>query len=357
MLIHSNAIISTVMHPDLGTMLVDSLGQSLYLFTRDELGKSNCSGGCAGAWPPLLTVGDPAVIAGALTNSLGTITRDDGTTQVTYNGWPLYYFVNDEAPGDVAGQDVGDVWYVVSIAGGPIQTNAVVNIAEHADLGNILVDQSGRTQYLFTVDQSNTSNCNDGGARAWPPLLTAGDPVAGEGVTAARLGTTARADGSTQVTYNGWPLYYFFLDTKPGDANGQDANNVWFGVSTYGGPVQNNAAVKTVDDAGLGTILADRSGRSLYLFTNDAANTSNCSGGCALAWPPLLTNGDPTAMDAADGALLGTITRDDGTVQVTYNDLPLYYFAIDAKPGDTVGQNVGGVWFVLTPAGEAVPAS
>jgi predicted lipoprotein with Yx(FWY)xxD motif len=61
-------------------------------------------------------------------------------------------------------------------------------------------------------------------------------------------------------------------------------------------------------------------------------------------------------MEGADGALLGTIIRDDGTVQVTYNDLPLYYFANDAKPGDTVGQNVGGVWFVVTTAEAAVPA-
>jgi predicted lipoprotein with Yx(FWY)xxD motif len=83
------------------------------------------------------------------------------------------------------GQDVGDVWYVVSIAGGPIQTNALVNVAEHADLGDILVDGSGRTQYLFTVAQSNISNCNDGCARAWRPLLTVGDPVAGEGMAAA----------------------------------------------------------------------------------------------------------------------------------------------------------------------------
>jgi predicted lipoprotein with Yx(FWY)xxD motif len=232
------------------------------------------------------------------------------------------------------------------------QTPTSVNVSQSAEYGDILVDASGMTLYLFTNDERNKSNCSGGCATAWPPLLTAGDPTAGEGVTADRLGTITRDDGSIQVTYNGWPLYYVARDEKPGDTNGQ--YGTWFVVSTFGGPIASNAAVNTVEDATYGTILVEASGRTLYLFTNDERNKSNCSGGCGTAWPPLLTAGGPTAGEGVTADRLGTITRDDGYTQVTYNGWPLYYVARDEKPGDTSGQNVGDVWFVIDLAGQAV---
>ncbi|MCI0869608.1 MAG: hypothetical protein J4O08_07825, partial [Chloroflexi bacterium] len=343
--VQTNALVLLGDHSDLGSILMDRSGRTQYLYTPDERNVSNCAGGCALAWPPLLTSGDPVAGDGLNSDRLGVITRDDGSSQVTYNGWPLYYFFRDEKPGDANGQDSRDIWYVVSPFGGPIQTNALVRLEEHSDLGNILVDRSGRTQYLFTPDESNVSNCSGGCALAWPPLLTNGDPVAGDGVNADRLGVITRDDGSAQVTYNGWPLYYFFIDERPGDANGQDSRDVWYVVSPFGGPVQTNALVMTSVNPDLGTMLVDVSGRSLYLFTRDEPEVSNCSGGCAMAWPPLLT------VDAAQGSvglfvgLLGDISRADGSKQVTYSGSPLYYFANDEKPGDANGQNRGEVWF------------
>jgi predicted lipoprotein with Yx(FWY)xxD motif len=221
-------------HPDLGSILTDASGRVLYLFTNDESNVSNCSGGCAESWPPLLTTGSPTAGEGLDAERLGTISRDDGSTQVTYNGWPLYYFANDAAPGDATGQDRGDVWYVVSMFGGPIQTNALINIAQHPELGAILVDRSGRTQYLFTNDERNVSNCSGGCALSWPPLLTIDSPVAGENLNAQQLGAITRANGSMQVTYNDWPLYYFASDTGPGDASGQGRGDVWFVVDPAG---------------------------------------------------------------------------------------------------------------------------
>ena len=132
------ASIAAVQSPGMGTVLADSDGNTLYLFTNDESNVSNCSGGCAGAWPPLLTVGDPQPEEGVNADSLATIERDDGSMQVTYNGWPLYYFANDRQPGDTNGQGVGNVWWVVSTHGGPIQTDALVTLSDHADLGSIL---------------------------------------------------------------------------------------------------------------------------------------------------------------------------------------------------------------------------
>lgn len=105
---------------DLGTVLVDGKGMTLYLFTKDTRGSgmSTCEGPCLAAWPPLL--GEPETGTGADQALLGTLTRKDGTTQVTYNGWPLYYWAQDSAPGDTNGQGVNDVWWVLDPAGNAI---------------------------------------------------------------------------------------------------------------------------------------------------------------------------------------------------------------------------------------------
>ena len=348
------ATITVAQHPKWGAILTDATGRVLYLFTSDERDISTCYEGCAAAWPPLLTDGEPAGVEGADASRIGTTTRDDGSTQVTYNGWPLYHFAADEGPGGAMGQNVGGIWFVVSTFGGPIQTEAVVRVSTHPELGTILSDASGRTLYLFSVDERNRSNCLSGCATAWPPLITVGEPVAGEEISAGRLGTIIRDDGYVQVTYNGWPLYYYAPDRAPGDAGGQNSGDIWFVVSTDGGPIQNNAIVKTSTHPDLGAILVDTRGRTLYLFTVDEKDRSNCMHGCALAWPPLHTVGDPSAEEGVEAGRLGVIARDDGSSQVTYNGFPLYYFAPDEKPGDAKGHFVGDTWFVVTPSGEAL---
>lgn len=114
------------------------------------------------------------------------------------------------------------------------------------------------------------------------------------------------------------------------------------------------AVVMVTNNPEYGDILTDGEGRSLYLFTQDTPNTSTCTGGCLQRWPPLTTAGEPRAGSGVDAALLGVITRDDGTQQVTYNGWPLYYFANDQAPGDTNGHEVGDVWYLVTPEGERV---
>ncbi|SEE60935.1 COG4315 family predicted lipoprotein [Ruania alba] len=105
----------TTAETDLGTILVDGEGMTLYMFTNDEEGVSNCEGDCLEAWPAL--EGEPEAGEGIDTSLLGSLERSDGTVQASYNGWPLYYWVQDSAPGDTTGQGVNDVWYVLSPEG------------------------------------------------------------------------------------------------------------------------------------------------------------------------------------------------------------------------------------------------
>lgn len=104
----------------------------------------------------------------------------------------------------------------------------------------------------------------------------------------------------------------------------------------------------------LGQVLSDGAGRTLYVFTGDGRNSSTCDASCAQTWPPLKSGGSPRASEGVKADLLSTFTRPDGSLQVAYAGMPLYYFAGDAAPGDAKGQNVGGAWFVLSPMGEAV---
>jgi predicted lipoprotein with Yx(FWY)xxD motif len=113
-----------------------------------------------------------------------------------------------------------------------------ISLGEAAEVGQILVDEEGMTLYYFQKDQkgSGKSKCEGACAQAWPPLLTEGKPEAMEGVKAAMLGTIKRDDGTTQVTYAGWPLYTFVEDKKPGEDNGTDSKG--FGASWY--PLHSN---------------------------------------------------------------------------------------------------------------------
>lgn len=104
----------------------------------------------------------------------------------------------------------------------------VVSLGNVQKLGMVLVDSSGMTLYDFHKDKGTTSSCYGPCAEGWPPMLTEGEPSAGNGASASKLGTTERKDGTTQVTYAGHPLYTFVEDKKPGEANGND-------VSAFGG--------------------------------------------------------------------------------------------------------------------------
>jgi predicted lipoprotein with Yx(FWY)xxD motif len=108
------------------------------------------------------------------------------------------------------------------------------------------------------------------------------------------------------------------------------------------------------------TFLVDGSGKALYLWMKDGTNSSACSGACATAWPPVMATGTVTASGSAMASDLGSITRSDGTKQVTYDGHPLYYFVGDSGPGQATGQgsdNFGAKWWLVSPTGADVTAA
>ena len=109
-------------------------------------------------------------------------------------------------------------------------------------LGKVLVDSRGRTLYLFEADKGTMSTCSGACASVWPPVTTTGKATGGAGVRASELGTTKRADGTTEVTYNGHPLYAYAGDTAPGQTNGQGIDQFgaeWYALSAAGTKIDN----------------------------------------------------------------------------------------------------------------------
>jgi len=108
------------------------------------------------------------------------------------------------------------------------------------------------------------------------------------------------------------------------------------------------AGLKIMAKEGVGKYLADGNGITLYRFTKDEMNNSHCLEGCAVNWPPFYF--DPAAVeDGLEPGDFAVITRTDSRQQTTYQGMPLYYFKNDKFPGDTFGDGIGDVWFIVTP--------
>jgi predicted lipoprotein with Yx(FWY)xxD motif len=138
----------------------------------------------------------------------------------------------------------------------------------------------------------------------------------------------------------------------PSSSNSSDISNSQPPASdtTNNNSATTTLALKTGTSSTLGTYLTAANGMTLYMYTKDTPGVSNCTGTCATAWTPYTVS----VPDGLVGSLgisgqIGTIARADGTMQLTYNNKPLYFWQKDKKAGDTTGQNVGGVWFVVKP--------
>lgn len=217
-----------------------------------------------------------------------------------------------------------------------------VDIHKLADGSSYLTDGKGISLYLFTKDMADLSTCQGTCLTNWPVFYSE-QLLLSDGLDGKKFGVFTRTDGAKQLTYEGWPLYYFIKDAKAGDTNGEGANNVWFLIK------QPFYSVALGTEAKLGNYLVDSKGVSLYYFDNDPSGKSVCSGDCLVKWPVFHANSIsvPKGLESKD---FGEIIRDDGTKQTTYKGYPLYYFVNDAKRGDLLGQGLGKVWFVVNPA-------
>lgn len=139
-----------------------------------------------------------------------------------------------DGPASTADGEVAVVGAEVTVSGSSAMSSSI-EVAS-TDLGEMLVDGDGNSLYLFIPDAQGDSTCYDDCEANWPPLTEGAE--AGSGVDAGLIGSSTRTDGSDQVTYNGWPLYYFAGDAAPGDTNGQGLNDVWFVVSPAGEPIR-----------------------------------------------------------------------------------------------------------------------
>ncbi|MFD5732146.1 SCO0930 family lipoprotein [Streptomyces sioyaensis] len=228
------------LHQDakLGPVVTDSKGMTLYRFDKDTAKppKSNCSGSCATTWPVVPADGAQAP-AGIAKSALGSVTRADGTKQLTIGGWPAYRYAKDTKPGDTKGQGVGGTWNALAADGkkAVAQEPGDVSVLNQPELGDILVDGKGMTLYRFNKDSAwpMKFGCNDACLDTWKPAKPA-DRSKLKGIPSKLISTVTRPDGLRQLAVDCWPVYTFTGDKQPGDINGQGKMGLWFAVSKEG---------------------------------------------------------------------------------------------------------------------------
>jgi predicted lipoprotein with Yx(FWY)xxD motif len=223
----------------LGTILTDANGNTLYFFSKDTKNTSVCLNGCLDMWP-VFYIENLTTTSGLNASDFATITRTDGSLQTTYKGWPLYYYYQDNNAGDTNGENVNNVWYVAKPDYSLMYAKAQLvghdgndytsNYSIGQEETNYIVDIDGRTLYTFINDTNNTNNftnpdfSNNG---VWPIAEITLDQIPSV-LNNDHFGTID-VYGRTQLTYKGWPLYYFGQDTERGDNKGISfpAPGVW----------------------------------------------------------------------------------------------------------------------------------
>jgi predicted lipoprotein with Yx(FWY)xxD motif/plastocyanin len=214
----------------------DGKGMALYLYTKDMADLNTCVGQCLSAWP--VFGADHLLLADGLdSKDFGAFVRTDGLKQITFKGWPLYYWVKDLKPGDVSGEGVGKVWYLIK------QPFYTVTLGTDPKLGSHLVDKNGMSLYYFDKDPKGSSVCTGDCLKNWP-AFHADTPVVPSGLKAEDFGEMTRSNGTKQTTFKGYPLYYWIKDMKRGDVTGQDIGKVWFVVNpeTFAGTTAEKTA-------------------------------------------------------------------------------------------------------------------
>ncbi|MFF8480932.1 SCO0930 family lipoprotein [Streptomyces antibioticus] len=252
--------------PNLGPILTDSVGFTLYRFTEDGQtdGASACEGKCADLWPPVPAEG-ASVPAGLDSSLLGSVARQGGGRQLTVGGLPMYRYAKDAKPGQVAGDGVGGTWFAslpsrlvpsssqdgsafgeaspsgegAAAAGNGVPSAVAagpgLSVSQHPSLGSIVVDAEGRTLYRFVKDTDwpMSSACTGSCLDRWEPAAVV-DRNDVSGIDPKKVIPFDRPDGIAQQTLDCWPLYRFTGDAEAGDINGQGVDGAWYAVAADG---------------------------------------------------------------------------------------------------------------------------
>ncbi len=338
---------------------VDQYGRTLYTFTHDTYNKNNYTNSDFsnnGFWP--IFEDSLQSVPSNLDSNMFEMIDVFGQKQLTYKGWPLYYFGPDSMiRGNTRGVSVPSpgVWPVAqaSVSAAPEK----VMLAD-SKYGSILTDGAGNTLYFFTKDKDTaTSDCNGGCVTAWP-IFYSDSLIIGTGLEAEDFGTIMRDDTLPQTTYKGWPLYYYFGDNTPGDVNGENVGGVWFVAKpNYTIMLMNNQLVgndgveyNSQYQPGQENVqyFVDEYGNTLYIFTPDTYNKNNYTKSDFSNngfWPIFEDSlkAVPSILDTNNFEMIDVF----GHTQLTYKGWPLYYFGPDSmKRGITKGVSVPspGVW-------------
>ncbi|MBO2449019.1 hypothetical protein J4573_18090 [Actinomadura barringtoniae] len=248
-----------------------------------------------------------------------------------------------------------------------------LEVASVSKIGKVVTNGEGKTLYRFDKDTARppASTCMGACAKAWPPVWASNEDPQVKGVDESLVGKVKRPDGKWQVTLNGWPLYTYAKDQSPGDAKGQGVGKTWYAAAPDGKKAAANVAaqptqqggrwagwtsIKVKQDAKYGAIVTDGKGRVMYRYDKDKPKDSTCFGACKKAWPPVTFNGwKKLKLEGIERKDVNFIERkDDGKCQLTINGWPMYYYEKDTTPGDTNGQAVGNVWWLVSPTGKKI---
>lgn len=224
-----------------------------------------------------------------------------------------------------------------------------LQVTANAKLGNIITDNNGKSVYFFSKDATAASACVDACAVTWPPFYKENVAI-GTGLTAADFAVITRADGSKQNTYKGWPLYYYSLDAKAGDTNGDAFANLWaiakadYTVMFANAQLIGGDGAKYNDQGVAATAssqyITDPAGHTLYMFSKDthATNTfTKADLSNDTVWPMDQVSAVGSIPTVLDKTQFTTITV-FGKTQLVYKGHPLYLFGQDALTrGNTKG--------------------
>ena len=216
-----------------GNYLVDGSGRSLYSFGEDlpasasNAAVSNCTGACSATWP--IFHAENSIVEGINAGDVGEITRADGSKQTTYRGWPLYHYSGDARAGDLNGEGVDEIWFVL----GDKAYSITLLSTSRPEAQPYLADGAGRSLYFFSHDTVGTSSaaptsaCTTSQCLANFPVFLIEQAIVPSALAASDFSVFTRADGQRQSAWQGHPLYFFSGDAAPGDTKGRGFNGAW----------------------------------------------------------------------------------------------------------------------------------